>query len=696
MAMSAGAHAATFTWSSSAGGTWDVPGNWGGMPLVTNGPATTLDFSTLTTSYTSTNNLTTSAASPMLLNRLIVGSRGTPTIAGAYLSFVGPNATIQRLTGGGTPVLNNATTISIDNALTLSGTSATDQITFGSKFTGSGGLVLNGLSAVITNNLSDFSGGVTLNAGELVVFADSGLVNGNLARGPLGTGTLTINGGTIRTNSANGRLLYNAVNVDGDFTFGSGSANTLTLAGQMTLSGTGTGRAITLAGSKTLVLAGAIGGTDKGLAFTGTGTAVIGGGAADATGNSFAVTTLNAAGVNLVFDKAAGTNAIGNLNYTAGTVSWNRAEQIADTATVSVAGGVLTFTADETIANLNQAAGAVRVNGGVNVTVKDSLNITGGTGPVIGGTLTVGGLSISRPTTGTSIYEAISANSGTLVTPNNTAGTLKLAGDVTLVASANAFGTRIRQGGPGGFLDLNGAQRTFNIGDGAAGEDLIISTAVIDSVGGAGFHKAGLGTLALTNDADVTVTGPSVIDAGRLAVYNYAAVPTIGLSAVGSGRLTINPAGTLGGNGKVAAVTVNGTIDPSVPSVANIGGQPNLTTPTLVVSSAVFNHGGVLKLDGVGGTNDQLIVNGLLDLSSTGDNLALSGVEPGSNVLLGTFVSIAGVFDRVTFNGTDLPSSYSIDYTGGQMTLAVPEPASLGLIVLAGGLITRPKRRATN
>lgn len=691
MAMSAGAYAETFTWTNAAGGTWDTPANWGGASLVTDAADTTLDFSTLAASYTSTNNVATTAANPFTLNRLVVGNAGTPVIAGGYLRFVGPDATIQKRTGGGTPNINGSTTISFADTLTLSG-SNTEAVTFGARFTGTGGLVINGLSAVVTNPFNDYTGGTTLSAGELVIFADSTtLAGGALARGPIGTGTLTINGGNIRTNSATPRLLYNAVHVGGDFSFGGGSANTLTLAGQMTLSGT---RTINMGGGKTLVLAGPIGG--GGVTFAGSGIAILGGGETDTVANTYTgVTNIGSANATVTLDKASGTNAIaGNVNFTAGSLVWNRAEQIADTATLTVGGGTLVIGADETVANITQTGGAIRINGGVNVTVTGTLSITGGTGPIFGGTLAVGGLQISRPDSGSSIYEALSANTGSLATPGNTPGTLKLMGDVTLAASTSSAGTRIRQGGPGGFLDLNGAQRTFNIGDGNAAEDLIISASVVDRSenGGGGFRKTGLGTLALVGDTDSSVNGENVIEAGRLVVYNYAVNPAGSSSAVGSGRLTIGSAGTLGGNGRVAAVTVSGTIDPSVPT-ANFGGSPNLTTPNLVVASATFNPGGTLKLDGIGGTSDLLIVNGLLDLSADGDVLALSGVLNGSDTVLARFGSVVGQFDIVTFNGSALPSDYSIRYSNGQMTLSVPEPGSLGLLLLGGAMTLRRKRR---
>lgn len=697
VAIASAAQAATYTWNNAAGGNWSVPGNWtGGLPASAND--TELNFATVNATYATTNDLGTSAGSPFVLNRLTIGTATAAQVpsvtTGGFLSFAGTAPTITKIAGGGTP--NIGTSLIINNGLTVAATGL-EQMTLGGTISGTGGLNITGGSISLTSANSSFAGGVTLTAGELVVFA-----NHTGANGPLGTGTLNLNGGGIRTNSALARVVNNAVNLGGNVNVGNSTGNNLTFAGAATIVG-GT-RTLSIIGNKAVAFTGAIGdaGNANGLTIAGTGagntgSVTLGGGATDAVANTYAgTTTLNTAAGALVLDKASGTNAIaGDFTYQAGTLTLARANQIADTSNVTINGtGTLNFGVDETVGSVTQSSGAFRVNGGNTTTVSGTYTLTGGTGPTTGGTLAVGGLNITRPTAGSSIYEAVTTNNGT------TAGTLKLNGSVTVNASTNTFATRIRQGGAGGNLDLNGAQRTFTIGDGAAAEDFIVSAAVIDSGTGGGIRKSGGGTMALVNDANASVAGAGVVEAGRLVVYNYAADPLAGLGATGSGLLTVNSGATLGGNGKVAAIIASGTVDPSVPSAGNLGGQLNTTTPTLVAGSAAFAAGGTLQIDGVGSAaGDKLTVNGLLDLSAALDALAISGsVDGTSSYTLATYGELAGTFDVVTFNGGALPGGYSLTYTSttgpGSVVLAVPEPATLGAVALGAITLIRRRRRS--
>ena len=700
VAVSGSANAAPFTWTSAASGVWSNAANWTpGVPA--SAADTVLNFNAVNATYTATNDLGTTATAPFVLNQLVLGTTGTPTVAGGFLSFAGATPTITKASGGGTPIVSSA--LIINNGLTVAG-NATDAMSLTGAITGGGALNITGGSVSFSNGNSTYAGGLTLTAGELVVFADSALAAGSLTRGPLGTGTLSLNGGSVRTNSGNARVVSNAVSIGGNVGLDSGSGNTLTFAGPTTIAGSGATRTLTINGSKAALFTGAIGdaGGANGVTISGvaagTGTLTLGGGAADVAANTFTgATTINTTAGSVILDKASGTNAIaGDLVYQAGTLTLNRANQIADTSNVTVNGtGTLNFGVDETVGSIGQSSGAFRVNGGTTTTVNGTYTLTGGTGPTLGGTLAVGGLNVARPTAGTAIYDAVTANNGT------TAGTLRLNGNVTVNASTNAFGTRIRQGGAGGTLDLNGAQRTFTVGDGAAAEDFIVSAAVIDSVGGGGFRKAGAGTLALVNDAPNAVNGASVVAAGRLVVYNFAADPLAGLGATGGGLLSVSTGATLGGNGKVNAVSVSGTVDPSVPSASNLGGTFS-ATPTLVVASAAFSGGGTLQIDGVGSAaTDRLTVNGLLDLSAALDTLSINGTVDGmSSYTLATYGSLGGAFDSVTFNGGALPAGYAVAYTStagpGSVVLqptAVPEPATLGAVALGAAALLRRRRR---
>ena len=105
---------------------------------------------------------------------------------------------------------------------------------------GTGTLAMN-----MTNNT--YSGGTNLNDGVLQIGASSTVSGGALSAGPLGTGTLNFNGGTLQDDGA-GRTLANAVNINGNVTFASAGAGGLTL-GPQTLS---TPNTVTITGSPTI------------------------------------------------------------------------------------------------------------------------------------------------------------------------------------------------------------------------------------------------------------------------------------------------------------------------------------------------------------------------------------------------------------------------------------------------------------
>ena len=97
-------------------------------------------------------------------------------------------------------------------------------------------------------------------------------------------------------------------------------------------------------------------------------------------------------------------------------------------------------------------------------------------------------------------------------------------------------------------IDLNGAVRTFDVRDGTANVDGVLS-GVLSGTGG-GLTKISPGTLKLT--AANNYDGATTVSAGRLLVSNT------GGSGTGTGAVTVNSGGTLGGTGTISgAVTVN-------------------------------------------------------------------------------------------------------------------------------------------
>jgi autotransporter-associated beta strand protein len=99
-----------------------------------------------------------------------------------------------------------------------------------------GGIVKSGSGVLQLSAASTFAGGVTVNAGGLAIGANSNPLAGAVASGPVGTGLLTMAGGTSLL-STGSWTIGNAVTFLGDTTFASPTANasSLTINGVATL-----------------------------------------------------------------------------------------------------------------------------------------------------------------------------------------------------------------------------------------------------------------------------------------------------------------------------------------------------------------------------------------------------------------------------------------------------------------------------
>lgn len=152
------------------------------------------------------------AVNPGINVNVALSANQTWTVDGVNLLAVG---------SGGKTITNNGFNISIAGNSTVAVTGA---------LTGTGGVVKNGINVLAFYGANTFSGGVTLNSGKLRM--DSATA--------LGTGTLTIAGGTIGTVATTAVTASNAVSVTGNFSYSSGNATVkavLTLAGPVNLNG---------------------------------------------------------------------------------------------------------------------------------------------------------------------------------------------------------------------------------------------------------------------------------------------------------------------------------------------------------------------------------------------------------------------------------------------------------------------------
>lgn len=310
------AHAADATWIVNANGNWNDSTNWSGGNVPGSTTSTTnTDIATFGGSITGgvTNSIdadrniggitfdydyTGSGNGYSLKNNILLSDGGviqeisTATPSGSrisrfqndvYIQGDGGSATIRNTAASanvrmflngvqGTSTTGNTTTLYLDGNNTAANT-------FGSRVNdgangGNLAIVKNGNGNWrLTASNSDYSGGTTLNAGGLQY---SGGTNNTST--VLGTGTITINGGTLQNTEAAAAVkefttISNAIVIGGNMTFSARTNNTTIFSGDVNL--TGATRQVTVsgnAGSK-VVLAGVI--SNGGLTKAGSETLVL-------------------------------------------------------------------------------------------------------------------------------------------------------------------------------------------------------------------------------------------------------------------------------------------------------------------------------------------------------------------------------------------------------------------------------------
>ena len=626
-------------------------------------------------------------------NNTAAGNTGINTITvGAGTLQVAGDANLGTGTvtmGGGNLTVTGATTI--DNAIALSSDATVDNanaVTLSGAITGTGGLTKTGSGKLTLSSAGNaYSGGTTLR-GEVELGTT----------GTIGSGTITLNGGTLTTTAAI-QTLTNAIAI--------GSSNgTVKTANALTLSGTVSGSgALTKDGAGTVTLSGA--NTYTGTTTVSAGTLTLNGGSAIAdagavTVNSGATLTLSAGetigsltgsgsvtlGANtltvaLSSGSATFSGAIGGtggLTKTGtGTLTLSGTNTYSGATTVS--GGGLTVSGGSAISN----SSAVAVDSGATLTLSANETI----GSLAGaGSVALGSYTLSTGASGASTtFSGVLSGSGNLAKGGS--GTLTLSGANTYTGTTSISGgtlsvTDATNIGSGtltidlGTLAITGTGASFAnaITAGTGGATISVSnTATLTGVvGGSGaLTKTGTGTLTLSGTN--TYSGVTTVSTGTLAVSGASAIADTGAVTVSSGAtLELGAAETIGSLSGAGSVTLGGhTLTVNLSGGATtfsgaIGGTGGLTktgTGTLTLSGANTYTGATTVSGGFLTT---------LGGSAIGDSSAVT-VESGATLILAaaeTIGSLAGagsvtLLDTLTTGADNSTSSFSgvLSGTGG-------------------------------
>ena len=715
--------------------------------IVSNGALTKAGASTLTLNGTSANTytgLTTVSAGGLTLAKsagvdaisgdVLVNGTGTLTLGasdqikntssvevatGGSFAMTTFNETVAGVRLNGGSITGGAAlapvTLTVGTSIDLqSGTTSANVI-----FAGTAGATKTTSGTVTLSGANTYTGTTTLNAGTLQLGVNGVGAVGAVTSGPVGTGILALNGGTLSASGTSSRTLFNAVTIGGNVTLGngantgvlvfsagvdlSGDGRTLTTASNVDFDGVVSNGSIIKDGSGVLKLNAA--NTFNGLTISG-GTVSIGGGSALSTG------TLTFNGGSVSASTAVNRSIENSVNFT-GNAGFG-----------GVGAGALTLSANADLGTANRTLTTVTAT-----TFNGIVSNTGGINKAGTSTLTLGGANTYTGNTTVSagvlqLGNALALQNSTLDTTSSLLGdasnglktaqtTLTLGGLSGNKDLASVFTTA--SGGYTGLTALtlnsgNGSLKSYSgiIADGATGMTLTKIGAGTQTLSGANTYS-GLTTI---NEGTLTVAGSitssSVVNGGLLTVNGTA------------GEVTVNTGGTLSGAGTIGTTTVAGTLTPgNSPGILNVTGNLTMASggnmiwelfanTATQVSPAVFDQVMVSGNLGFAGSNGITLNFGTTAAGSTvswsdsfwNSNQSfliydVAGSTSGSSNLrlLNTSFNDA---NNVALDASQ--GNFSVSQSGSDVLLnynAIPEPSTGTLLGfgLGGLVLTRLMRR---
>ncbi|MDC3385206.1 autotransporter-associated beta strand repeat-containing protein [Candidatus Pelagibacter sp.] len=577
---------------------------------------------------------------------------------------------------GGTLNTTASFTLGANKGITMTGAGTIDidagtTLTYAGSITDSGTLTKAGTGTLSLSGSSDNSGGILVSAGKIEI--------GNNAS--LGTGTITLNGGTLSSDSTTARTLDEAIAISSSSILGD-ATNTgkITLSGNSTFSGTNTLTAnsdIELSGSvdlgsatqtfsvdngKIATLSGAI--SSGAISKSGDGTLIISADNDYASGTTVSAGTLRVSGSG---DLGTGSLTIG----ASGTLDLRNTLAVASLEISGAGSGnrITNGDADGTTANLT-VSGTSTLNGAVNTdgtqtysgttTLGSDVSLTGSTvslAAISGGTNALaisGNLYLSGAASSlTTLSVSGTSDIGADVT---TTGTQSYTGTTTVSASSTLIGTEISAAA----IALNDDLEIRNSSDSTL-------ASVISGTGA--LTKSGSGALTLrgvnTFDGDLTVSAGTLYaglaaDSGNQIIENNVIVSggTLSGGATIGGNVTVATANLAPGN-SIGTLTIDGNVTLGDNSTTTI--EFNDTTSDQVVVSGNITLAGALVLEPANTTYSDATFT-IFD-GSGGSGNSLSGTFASTTVSNSSYLGDATT--SISYDTVNRKVFLNIDEDGG-------------------------------
>ena len=593
--------------------------------------------------------------------------------------------------GGGTLQLGASFNLSSTRTITLNaGGGSIDTNGFSTTISqaigGTGALSKTGTGTLTLGGNNGYAGGTTVSAGTLAIGNSSAL----------GTGTVLLGGGTTLQAAANGLSVGNAISLGGSATIDTQS-NGLTLTnailggGSLTKIGTGTltldnanaayTGATTVAAGTLALLNGADMSNTSLMTVNGgatfdisghTGSAAInalaGGGTVQLGGNGLVILNASTEFSGAVagsggLEILSGTQTLSGVNgYTnatqidpGATLALKGNGSIASSAFVGFAGAGATLDISQT--NSGTSVAGLFSLGGDGIVSLGSKTLTVTNGSSFAGVIQDGGIAGG---TGGSLVIAGNASQDLRGVNTYTGSTTIMAGGTLSLSSLGSIASSsgVNLAGSGASFDISGSSGNQTIKDlsGVAGStiqlganSLTVGTANSASFAGSidgngGLVKAGTGTLTLAGIN--TYTGPTTVNGGTLSVNG---------SIASSSGLTVNAGGSIGGNGLLPSITINGgTLAPGN-SIGTLTIQGNLV---LTAAAAYIVEVSPTQADRTNVTGTATLAGTVQAVFGPGSYIART------YTILSAAGGRSGTFGSLTTSGLPAGFAAALSYTG--------------------------------